>query len=74
MTALAVPAAVLAQPDRVPESLLPVSSQTAPAQPAPVVEPMPVAPDTVVTMPQGSDKWLASDARQLLALVQGIAS
>jgi murein L,D-transpeptidase YcbB/YkuD len=58
----------------VPESLLPASSQTAPAQSAPVVEPMPVAPDTVATMPQGPDKWLASDARQLLALVQGIDS
>jgi len=69
MAALAVPAAALAAPNGVPESLLPAPTQT-----APVVQAMPVAPEPVATMPQGPDKWLASDARQLLALVQGIES
>ncbi|WEK48424.1 MAG: L,D-transpeptidase family protein [Candidatus Andeanibacterium colombiense] len=35
---------------------------------------MPVAPEAVATMPQGPNVWLASDARQLLTLVRGIAS
>ncbi|MBS1240502.1 MAG: murein L,D-transpeptidase [Proteobacteria bacterium] len=70
MTALALPVAAAAEQNAVtPSPLEPV-----PAASPPNVQPLPVAPEPVATMPQGPNKWFASDAMALLTVVEGIAS